>query len=85
MKQIISIIFLAILISSCEPQYAIKEIEVIYLNGSHETITVKYDELLPCSGIFFNDGCIYLSHEQTRYDTPYKNCIVCGVRKFRIK
>lgn len=69
---------------SCEPDIVKKQIDVTYLNGDTESITVKYDRLNSHNGIYFSNGCIYLSHYQTKYDSPYKNCLVCGVRKFKI-
>lgn len=70
---------------SCEPDIVKKQIDITYLNGDTESITVQYDRLNPNRGIFFNNGCIYLSHHRLAHDSPYQNCLVCGVRKFKIK
>ena len=83
MRKIFLMVLLMSLVS-CEPDIVKKQIDITYLNGDTESITVQYDRLNPKRGIFFNNGCIYLLHYETKYDSPYQNCLVCGVRKFKI-
>lgn len=70
---------------SCKPNYEVKKIEITYQNGNTEKLNVKYNTLAEGAGIYFNNGCIYLYHEETKYDANYKGCVRCGVRSFTIK
>lgn len=78
------LIIILLLFVSCQKNMVKRKINVVYLNGDTENIIVKYNAIDPNSGIFFSDGCIYLQHYATQYDNQYKNCVVCGVRKFNI-
>jgi len=55
-------IFLTLLLMSlvsCQTDIIKKQINVTYLNGDTESITVKYDRLNSHNGIYFNNSCIY--------------------------
>ena len=82
MKSCLLIILSTILVS-CYHTKVKTTLEVTYENGQREEIVVDYTER-SSSGIFFNNGCIYKFHEETKYDSPFKGCVVCGVRKFKI-
>lgn len=84
MRAKIIVTMILLLFVSCQKDMVKRKINIVYLNGDTENIIVKYDALEPNSGIFFSGSCIYLQHYETQYDNPYKNCVVCGVRKFKI-
>lgn len=84
MRAKIIVTMILLLFVSCQKDMVKRRINVVYLNGDTENIIVKYNVLEPNSGIFFSGGCIYLQHYETQYDNPYKNCVICGVRKFKI-
>jgi thioredoxin-related protein len=68
---------------SCENKTIKKKVKITYTNGDTELINVQY-KYLGSGGIFFNNGCLYLEHYQSKYDSPYKNCVRCGIRSYKI-
>jgi hypothetical protein len=83
-------ILLALVITSCTTSYQEKDIRIYYQDGSVEDLTIStkngYPNQIGCkeATIYFNDGCLYKDHNQTKYDAHFTGCIRCGVKDYEV-
>ena len=75
---------------SCESKLRIHEktFKITYLDGKTEVLTIQ-DKINSCCRfpkvtVFFHDNCLYRTHYETKYDSPYQDCFRCGVVKYSI-
>lgn len=82
MRKLFLTLGLITLIYSCECKKIKYDIEVVYVNGAKDTITVKGNE---CSSniLYFHDECLYRRYVESKYEANFQDCVVCGIRSFR--
>jgi hypothetical protein len=75
-----------VIITSCVTGYQEKDIRIYYQDGTTEDLTISaekgYTNQLGDkeAEIYFHNGCLYMYHQETKYDANFTGCIRCGVK-----
>ena len=83
-------ILLALAVTSCVTNNQEKDIRIYYQDGTVEDVTLSTKEGYRNqmgdkeATIYFNDGCLYKDHNQTKYDAHFTDCIRCGVKDYEV-
>lgn len=83
-------IITAFFFTACTTSNQEKDIKVYYQDGTVEELTIStVDGYRNQMGdkeatIYFNNGCLYKDHNETKYDAHFTDCIRCGVRDYEV-
>ena len=83
-------ILVALALASCEFSDQEKDIRIYYQDGTIEELTISTINGYPNqignkeATIYFNDGCLYTRHNETKYDAHFTGCIRCGVKDYEV-
>ena len=79
-----------LLTASCVTSNQEKDIRIYYQDGSVEDLTIStehgYSDQIGGreATIYFHEGCLYRSHQETKYDANFTGCIRCGVKNYEV-
>ncbi len=83
-------ILLVFIVASCTTSNQEKDIRIYYLDGTTEDLTVSTKDGYRNqfgdkeATIYFNDGCLYKDHHQSKYKANFTDCIRCGVKNYDV-
>jgi len=84
------LILLALALTSCVTSNQEKDIRIYYQDGTIEDLTIStehgYSDQIGGreATIYFHNGCLYRSHQETKYDANFTSCIRCGVKNYDV-
>jgi hypothetical protein len=83
-------ILLALAVTSCVTSNQEKDIRVYYQDGTVEELTISTEDGYTNqfgdkeATVYFNNGCLYTDHHESKYEANFTGCIRCGVKDYEV-